>query len=600
MSVAQDRFAGGIAALGIIDGGRADPTQALRFFTAATDDDPDMCDAWLGRMLCGDNESGVIYRAWKSQRNMHAELTRLGVPVAHFLPRFDIGMDIVSIEQPIVDRAALTAALARAQAMRTPPDYSEALETLAGAPTTIVSRWLTGAIYYKAQRWPEVIEHLGADVHAFDTDQLLRVTVDVALGGAHAFLGEFDQAQKYLEQVQGQQNLPSAVPCAQWFLGLIARERGDEETATALLRHINTAAPSSEVAAALDDPSIRLKITSREAVAARSDPWDPESGPDAGELAEQRSAQQRAELLAAATEELDAQIGMGALKDQIKTFRARVRMAEKRREMGLKTPGAANHMVFVGPPGTGKTTIARVVANILAGLGVIAEPKLVETARRDFVGEYEGHSAVKTGRTIDRAIDGVLFIDEAYTLVQERDGRMDPFGKEALDTLLARMENERDRLVVVIAGYESDIDRLLAANEGLRSRFAHRFTFDTYSASELVQIAQVAATGRDDALDADAVAVLHATCERLAQARVGERNVLDVVGNGRFVRKVLENAADMRDLRLEEDPPELLDAATLTTISGADITAGLRKVLATESNEAGTDLTSLIDAAGHR
>ncbi len=600
MSVAQERFAAGIAALGIIDGGRADRAQALRFFAAATDEDPNMCDAWLGRMLCGDNESGVIYRAWKSQTHMHAELTRLGVPVAHFLPRFDIGMDVVSIEQPIVDRAALTAALARTQAMRTPPDYSEALDTLAAAPTTIVSRWLTGAIYYKAQRWPEAIDHLAADEQAFEADQLLRVTVDVALGGAHAFLGEFDEAQKYLERVLGQQNLPSATPCAQWFLALIARERGEEEAAIALLRQIIAAAPSAEVTAAIDDPAIRLKVTSREAVAARSDPWDPESGPDAAELAAQRSAQQRAELLAEATDELDAQIGMGALKDQIKTFRARVRMAEKRREMGLKTPVAANHMVFVGPPGTGKTTIARVVANILAGLGVIAEPKLVETARGDFVGEYEGHSAVKTGRTIDRAIDGVLFIDEAYTLVQERDGRVDPFGKEALDTLLARMENERDRLVVVIAGYESDIDRLLGANEGLRSRFAHRFTFDTYSAGELVQIAQAAAAGRDDALDDTAVAVLHATCERLALARVNARNVLDVVGNGRFVRKVLENAADMRDLRLEEDPPEVLDAAALTTINGADLTAGLDKVLAAESSEAGTDLTALIETAGLR
>lgn len=156
-------------------------------------------------------------------------------------------------------------------------------------------------------------------------------------------------------------------------------------------------------------------------------------------------------------------------------------MARVRAAKGMKVAQPSKHMIFTGPPGTGKTTIARVVANILAGLGVIAEPKLVETSRKDFVAEYEGQSAVKTAKTIDQALGGVLFIDEAYALVQERDGRTDPFGQEALDTLLARMENDRDRLVVIIAGYSSDIDRLLETNEGLRSRFATRIEFDTYS-----------------------------------------------------------------------------------------------------------------------
>ncbi|GAY16106.1 type VII secretion AAA-ATPase EccA [Mycobacterium sp. shizuoka-1] len=598
MSAAEDRFDAGVAALGIIDGGRADSAQALRYFTAASEEDPQMCDAWLGRMLCGDNETGVIYRAWRSRANMHQQLSRLRVPPAHFVPRFDIGMGIVALDQPIVDRGILTVALARMQAMRTPPDYAEALETLAEAPSTIAGRWLVGAIHYKAQRWPEVISSLGEELGSFEADQLLRVAVDVALGGAHAFLGEFDEAQRYLHSVEAQENLPGAKPAAKWFLALIARERGEEDAAVALLKQINAVAPSAEVAAAIADPGIRLKVTTREAVAARTDPWDPESGPDAAELAGERAAEARAKLLAEATAELDAQIGMGALKDQIKTFRARIRMAAKRRELGLKTPGSANHMVFVGPPGTGKTTIARVMANILAGLGVIAEPKLIETGRRDFVGEYEGHSAAKTGATINSALDGVLFIDEAYTLVQERDGRADPFGKEALDTLLARMENDRDRLVVVIAGYENDIDRLLAANEGLRGRFAHRFKFETYSAGELVAIAEAVAVGRDDVLAESAVEVLRATCGRLAELRIGDRSAIDVVGNGRFVRKVIEGAADFRDLRLEEDPPEVLDATTLTTIIGADMALGLRKVLAAESSEAGSDLTQLVEIVG--
>ena len=186
-------------------------------------------------------------------------------------------------------------------------------------------------------------------------------------------------------------------------------------------------------------------------------------------------------LLAEAQAELDRQIGLSRVKEQIERYRAATQMAKVRAARGMKVAQQSKHMIFTGPPGTGKTTIARVVANILAGLGVIAEPKLVETSRKDFVAEYEGQSSVKTARTIDRAVGGVLFIDEAYTLVQERDGRADPFGTEALDTLLARMENDRDRLVVIIAGYSADIDRLLETNDGLRSRFSTRIEFDSYS-----------------------------------------------------------------------------------------------------------------------
>ncbi len=208
----------------------------------------------------------------------------------------------------------------------------------------------------------------------------------------------------------------------------------------------------------------------------------------------------------------------------------------------MKVAQQSKHIIFTGPPGTGKTTIARVVANILAGLGVIAEPKLVETSRKDFVAEYEGQSSVKTARTIDRAVGGVLFIDEAYTLVQERDGRADPFGTEALDTLLARMENDRDRLVVIIAGYSADIDRLLESNDGLRSRFSNRIEFDSYLPSEIVEITKVLATANDSTLSEEAAKrvleaatlLIQRSLERQAGARHrGQRPLRAPAGRGR-------------------------------------------------------------------
>ena len=238
------------------------------------------------------------------------------------------------------------------------------------------------------------------------------------------------------------------------------------------------------------------------------------------------AALERSARLEEASAELDAQIGMGALKDQIKTFRARVRMAEQRRKLGLKTPSASNHMVFVGPPGTGKTSVARVIAKILCGLGIVKTSNVVEVSAKDLIGKYLGDSEDKTREIVKRAYDGVLFIDEAYALISKANNasNTDDFGKAVVDTLLTFIENDRDRLVVIIAGYEADIDRLLASNEGMKSRFAHRFRFATYTPDELVAITKLLAEGRDDVLDAEAVALLLRTCQRLSGMWIDSRN----------------------------------------------------------------------------
>jgi len=245
----------------------------------------------------------------------------------------------------------------------------------------------------------------------------------------------------------------------------------------------------------------------------------------------------------------------------------------------MKVGQSSRHMIFTGPPGTGKTTIARIVANILAGLGVIAEPKLVETSRKDFVAEYEGQSAVKTTKTIDRALGGVLFIDEAYTLVQERDGRADPFGTEALDTLLARMENDRDQLVVIIAGYSNDIDRLLEANDGLRSRFANRIEFESYAPEEIAQIAEVIAAKNDSRLDNDAVQQAVKAATMLSGQRLSNKPALDIAGNGRYARQLVEAAEECRDLRLSRSPNlEKLATEELSVVTGDDMAAAVAAV----------------------
>ena len=278
MSAATENFEAGVAALGLLDGGHADHQQAMRYFTAASDLDPAMCDAWLGRMLCGDNASGTMYRAWRARQQMHAQVSRMGIAAAQLWPRFDIGMGIVALEQPIYDQSALAAALASSLAMGNPPDYAEAIDALAEATPTSVTAWVKAAIYYRAQRWPDVIDTLSEHRALFDRDAVLKVAVELALGIAHAYLGQFDKAAGYLRTVSGQTTLSEAVPVAQWFSALIARERGNEDSAKDLMRKVNAAAPSPEVSAALEDKGIRLQLTTVEAIAERTDPWDPRRG----------------------------------------------------------------------------------------------------------------------------------------------------------------------------------------------------------------------------------------------------------------------------------------------------------------------------------
>ncbi len=393
----------------------------------------------------------------------------------------------------------------------------------------------------------------------------------MAHGVAAANLGLFTEAERRLSESNSSPAGEACAPAIAWYLAMTRRSQGNEDAAVALLEWLQATHPEPKVTTALKDPAYRLSTTTAEKIAARNDPWDPSS------VVADNSGREK--LLADAQAELDRQIGLTRVKEQIERYRAATQMAKVRAARGMKVAQASKHMIFTGPPGTGKTTIARVVANILAGLGVIAEPKLVETSRKDFVAEYEGQSAVKTARAIDRAMGGVLFIDEAYTLVQERDGRADPFGTEALDMLLARMENDRDRLVVIIAGYGNDIDRLLESNDGLRSRFSTRIEFDAYSPDEIVDIAKVLAAANDSCFSDEAAKSVFDAATLLSQRAVNGKPALDVAGNGRYARQLVEAGEQSRDMRLARTLDfDSLGVEQLSEINGEDMAAAITAV----------------------
>ncbi|MDX3313222.1 AAA family ATPase [Streptomyces sp. NPDC054884] len=265
-------------------------------------------------------------------------------------------------------------------------------------------------------------------------------------------------------------------------------------------------------------------------------------------------------LLEEALAELERMVGLEPVKRQVKALSAQLNMARLRTGQGLPVQPPKRHFVFSGPSGTGKTTVARILGRVFYALGLLGGDHLVEAQRADLVGEYLGQTAVKANELIDSALGGVLFVDEAYSLSNSGYGKGDAYGDEALQVLLKRAEDNRDHLVVILAGYPEGMDRLLAANPGLSSRFTSRVDFPSYRPLELTSIGEVLAAENGDAWDAEALDEL-----RSIAGHVVDQGWIDELGNGRFLRTLYEKSCAYRDLRLSVCPGELTrdDLATL-------------------------------------
>ena len=263
--------------------------------------------------------------------------------------------------------------------------------------------------------------------------------------------------------------------------------------------------------------------------------------------------------------ELDAMIGLTAVKDQIRSISASIEAARRRALAGFGAEKPMQHFVFLGPPGTGKTAVARIIAKIFYAFGLLETPAVVEAHRADLVGEYLGATAIKTNELVDSALGGVLFIDEAYSLVNEGDGQGDRFGNEAVQALLKRAEDDRDDLIIILAGYEKQMEGFLSTNPGLTSRFAIRVKFPGYAPAELLALADAALERRGELLDPDARPVLWRMFEDVGRRRLG-----DELGNGRFVRSLLEKAGQARDVRVMGAPDEP-SSSDLVTLKGGDL-----------------------------
>ncbi len=257
---------------------------------------------------------------------------------------------------------------------------------------------------------------------------------------------------------------------------------------------------------------------------------------------------------------LDELVGLEIVKREVRKLSSFVQVQQWRAKEGLNSPVVSYHCVFTGNPGTGKTTVARIIAEIYKELGLLKTGHLVETDRSGLVAEYVGQTAVKTNKIIDKALDGVLFIDEAYSLVNEAKG---DYGLEAISTLLKRMEDDRDRLVVIIAGYSDEMKQFIDSNPGLKSRFNRIFNFEDYTAEELWLIFQGMFEKHDYVVEEDA-------CEKIKEILEGAvASGNKGFGNARYVRNLFEKILENQALRLASNGDS--DIGALQRITGEDV-----------------------------
>src|ERR1700757_423041 len=549
------RFATCCRALGISIYERqrpADLTAARSGFTALTRIAHGQCDAWTGLAAAGDVSIRVLEAVWRTASTAGVLQRQVELAPGALGFRYDTGL-YLQFRATGPDDFALAYAAALAQAGK----FADADQVVSAIterrPSWREARWISVVINYRAERWSDVVKLLTTIVNDSDLDEAFSHAAKITLGTALARLGMFAPALSYLEEPEG----PVAMAALDGALakGLVLRAHVDEDSASEVLQDLYAAHPENEeVEQALSDTSFGIVTTTAARIEARTDPWDPDTEPSPGDFVDPGAQERKRVLLQEAERELDEFIGLEKVKDQGARLKSAGAMELVRKQRGLEVAQRTHHLVFTGPPGTGKTTIARVIAKIYCGLGLLKRENIREVHRADLIGQHIGETEAKTNAIIDSALDGVLFLDEAYALVAT--GAKNDFGLVAIDTLLARMENDRDRLVVIVAGYRADLDRFLDTNQGLRSRFTRTIDFPSYQPAELIEIANFMAKRRDSAFEQPALDDLEALFAHLANSSKPdvagvERRGLDIAGNGRFVRNVVEKSEEEREFRLD-------------------------------------------------
>jgi type VII secretion ATPase EccA len=543
-----------------------DRARAGAIFTQVTHDNAAMSDAWLGRMACGDHDLDTLGGAHNHSRALYRETRRLGLNDGDLYAQISAPLYLTV---PVWSRATIALAYAAALIGARRHDQTAAvLEDPVITEDTQAAQWhqfIRACLFHQTRRWPDLrtVTAVSPPAHASYVLDEVSAAVASMSAAAAASLGQFAAALALTDRLSTKN--PYVAADTALTRGWCQRELGDEEGARASFRAAVVEGALLEPARqALDSANFRLIVTDADTIATRTDPWDPatevsRSARDAAALALEQQ-----QVLDQAQERLDELIGLDGPKEQIAVWRTEIQIDQLLAAQGEETSSTnENHMVLEGPPGTAKTSFARIVAEILFGLGKIARPEVMEVTEEDLVVGYASQTAQRMKEVCEEALGGVLFIDEAYRLVPEHEGHS--FGKDAINTLLKYMEDFRDQLVVIVAGYPAEMRRFLAANPGLASRFHFTLTFESYTPEEIVAIGRHIAGKEKIAIAEAAWPLLGAEALRLRSLPTDSGTSLDVAGNGRYARKVVIACKRERARRLHVMAP-----AELSELAKAD------------------------------